>query len=337
LATTTSEEPPRKRGLAAVEQHREARSKIRWPPAKFWAYTALVLAVMGILHWKWSQGELESQRQQLMAKQRAVAAELGPRWLPLRDKIERWTVDLAKDNGPDLIDKDALAKFDFRDKAGLYLRMKEADATSGELIRKKAKDSLRDAFTSCLIKVGNADPIGGKECHHTRECMQGEFCNEQDHCSRPAQPFNLRVAYRTMNVLTDEWVRDAQDASTDIRLRLLEAGFDDTMRDDVPLAADLLTRAQYYLVVLDAGDAQKSLDQIELTAHTAKVGIWRLSDGKAVVKVKRDASGELLGGTPNVDPEALEARQRQANSCGLALQIRQAIGDQNAAATAPDL
>lgn len=335
-----TEEAPRKRGLPAIEQHREARSKFRWPPTKFWGYAGLVLAVMLILHWKMSQGELDSQRQALMAKQRAVAAELGPKWFPLREKIERWTLDLARSADPEIVDKEALGKFDFRDKPGLYLRMRAADATSAEEIRKKAKDSLRDAFTSCLLRSANPNPLAGKECKRTRDCEPGEFCNEQDHCSRPAQPFNLRVAYRTMNVLSDEWVRDVQEASTDIRLRLLEAGFDDTMRDDLPLAADLLTRAQFYLLVLDEDPpgvakpgAAPTLEQIELLPHTARVAVFRLSDGKTLLRIKREASGELLGGMPEIEPEAAEARQRQANSCGLALAVRSAIGDQSFAAT----
>jgi len=40
--------------------------------------------------------------------------------------------------------------------------------------------------------------------------------------------------------------------------------------------------------------------------------------------VRRRASGELHGATPH-NEEARKARQRQANSCGLALAVREAI------------
>jgi hypothetical protein len=330
------EEPPRERGLPAVHRAREARSKFRWPPAKFWGYTAIILAISAILHWKWSQGQVESARQKLMAKQRAVAVELGPKWVPLRDRVERWTLELAKDAGPEVVDRDALKDWDFRQLAGIYLRLRADEATTAEALRKNAGKSLRDAFTSCLMRVSNASPLAGAECRRTRDCPQGEHCNENDRCSRPAQPFNLRVAYRTMHVLSEEWVRDVQDASNDLRIRVLDASFDDTVRDDVPLAAELVTRAQYYLVVLDE-PTKEVLDTEALLGapHAARIAVWRLADEKLVLRVRREASGQLVGGMPAVDPDVLGARQRQANSCALALAVREAMGDTSAAAVPP--
>lgn len=338
-----SNEEPRKRGLPAIEQSREARRKIRWPSPKFWAWTGLILTATLILHWKRSQGEVESERNKLMARQRAVAAEFGPRWYPLRDKIEAWTLDLARTAEPEVIETEALKGWEFRDKPGLYLRLRVDEATSAEAIRKGAKDSLRDAFTACLLRANNPSPLAGAECKCTRDCPQGQFCNELDRCAPPAQPYNLRVAYRTLHVLSDEWVRDAQDASNDLRLRVLTASFDDTMRDDAPLAADLLTRAQYFLLVLDekpegpldVPDGGKLGEAIQAVAHPARVGIWRLEDGKLMLRVRRDAAAELLGGTPTVDKETLDSRQRQANSCALALAVRQAMGDASAVAVPP--
>ncbi|AUX22208.1 hypothetical protein SOCEGT47_027090 [Sorangium cellulosum] len=309
---------------------------MRWPSAKFWGYTAIVLAVSAILHWKWSQGQIESARQKLMARQRAVAVELGPRWFPLRERVEGWALDLARSAGDELVDREALKAWDFRELAGIYLRLRVDEATSVDAIRKNAQRSLRDAFTACLLRVPNPNPLVGAECKRTRDCQTGEYCNEADRCSRPAQPFNLRVAYRTMHVLSDEWVRDAQDASSDLRLRLLESSFDDTVRDDVPLAAELLTRAQYYLVVLDEpAEGATTTEALLAVPHMARVGVWRLSDGKPILRLRREASGNLIGGTPSVEASVLEARQRQANSCALALAVREAIGDTTAAAVHP--
>lgn len=333
------DEEPRLRGLASVAEAREGRKKLQWPSPKFWAWVGLILAVSFIFHWKWTQGKVESARQALLARQRAVAVELGARWYPLRDKIEGWTLDLARDAGAEVVQKETLEGWDFRDKPGLYLRMRAVDAKDAASIRAGAKDSLRDAFTSCLTRNANPSPIAGKECKRTRDCPSGEFCNEADHCARPAQPYNLRVAYRTMYVLSDEWMRDTQDASSELRLRLLTEGFEDTIRDDVPLAADLLTRAQYFLLVLDEGEAAAAPDAgtsateaLHGTPHPARVGLWRLSDGQLVLRIRREASGQLLGAPPAVEAAVLEARQRQANSCALALAVRQAMGDTSAAA-----
>jgi hypothetical protein len=325
--------PQRTRGLPAIEQARHLRAtKIRFPRTKFWAYAGLVLAITLILHWKYTQGENEHARQALLAQQRSVKAELGPRWFPLRDKVERWTLELAKEAGAEVVDKDALAGWDFRVKPGIYLRMRASDVKDVDAIRKGAKDSLKDAFTSCLVRVPNPNAIAGIDCRHTRECPSGEYCNETDHCSKAAQPFNLRVAYRTMHVLSDEWVTEVQEAGTDIRLRLFSTSFDDTVRDDMPLAAELLTRAQYYLVVLDeaakgadAGDG--SAEALQAAPHFARVGLWRLSDDKLVLRLRREAGGQLIGGMPSVDEKVMAATKRQANSCALAMAVRQAMGD----------
>jgi hypothetical protein len=332
------------RGLQAIEQSREARGKIRWPSTKFWGWAGLILVVSAILNWKWSQGRLESQRSELMARQRAVATELGPRWLPLQDRIEGWTMELAKEPGAEIADQEALKAWEFRDKPGIYLRLTADQGTSVESIRKGARDSLRDAFTACLMRASNPNPLAGAECKRTRECQRGEFCNELDRCTRPAQPYNLRVAYRALRVLTDEWVNEVQEVTTDLRLRVLAGSFDDTTQDDLPVAIDLLARAQYFLLVLDeiptnaalpATDAGSLGEAIQAVPHHARIGIWRLSDGKAMLRLRREASGQLLGATPMIEADVMAARQQQTNSCALALAVRLAMGDKDASVVPP--
>jgi hypothetical protein len=335
-----NEEKPRARGLPSIQQARETRSqgKSRVPSPKFWAYCGLVLAIGAILRWKWTTAEIDSGRQKLLADQRGVAAELGPRWLPLRDRIEGWTTALAREAGPEVIDKEALRKWDFRTLSGIYLRLPAAEAVTPEAIRTGARNSLRDGFTACLMKVPNPSATAGKECKRTRDCPTREFCNEQDHCSRPAQPFNLRVAYRTMRILETEWVRDVQAVDTELRLRLYVTSFEDAVRDELPLAAEFLQQALYYLVVLDeaplgtgAPDGGSIAEVVQGTSHHARIAVYRLADDKLVLRIRRDTGSELMGGAP-VDPAALAARQRQANSCALALAVREAMGDSGAGA-----
>jgi hypothetical protein len=345
-------EGPKGRGLPSIQKAREERAsgKGRWPSPKFWAYGGLILAISLILHWKWSSGEIERSKQKLLADQRAVKAEIGPRWSepaerggrPLRTRVEAWTMDLAKGAGPEVVDKETLAKWDFREHAGIYLRLRVEEAGSVEDIRKGAAGSLRDGFTSCLMRVKNASPTEGPPCKRNRDCPAREFCNEQDHCSRPAQPFNLRVAYRTLNILSDEWVRDVQGIDSELRMRLFQTSFADAVRDDLPLAAEVLAQAQYFLVLLDetpkgtTAPPGASLDEVvQGVPHFARVAVWRLSDDKPVLRVRRDAGGELIGTSPEVDTKVLEARARQANSCALALSVREAMGDTAAAGVPP--
>jgi hypothetical protein len=344
-APSDQDDKPRNRGLPSIQQARDARAegKTRWPSPKFWAYAGLVLAISAILHWKWTDSEVEHTKQKLLADQRGVAAELGPRWFPLRQRIEGWVTGLAHDTGPEVIDRDELSKWDFRTRPGIYLRLRVEEAQTPEDIRTGARDSLRDGFTACLMRVANPSATQGRECKRTRDCPTHEFCNEQDHCSRPSQPFNLRVAYRTMHILTDEWVRDVQASDTELRTRLFVTNFDDAVRDELPLAAELLTQAQYLLVVLDetpqgtpsAADAGTMEEVVQGLPHAARVAVYRLSDDKPLLRVRRDAGGELIGAAPQGPTEAMAARQRQANSCALALAVRQAMGDTGAAVVPP--
>lgn len=359
-----NEQKARNRGLPSIQEARDARSegRTRWPSTKLWGYAALILAVGFILQWKWTGSDVERGRQKLLADQRGVAAELGPRWLPLRDRIEKWTMALAAGapqaphGASDVVEREELARWDFRVLPGIFLRQRAEDATTPEAIRAGARESLRDAFTACLMRVPNANATAGKACKRTRDCPARESCNEQDHCSRPAQPFNLRVAYRTMHILTDEWVRDVQAVDSELRLRLFQTSFEDAIRDDLPLAAEFLTQAQYYLVVLDetppgmplpppvAADAGAPTtvawnEALQGVAHFARVGVFRLSDEKMLLRVRREVGGEggfeLLGAQVAIEPSVLAARQRQANSCALALAVREAMGDTTAATVPP--
>ncbi|MDI1483217.1 hypothetical protein QHF84_41860 [Polyangium sp. y55x31] len=300
------------------------------------------MAVTVIIQWKWSQGRLESERSGILAKQRAVVAELGPRWFPLRDRIERWTVDLAKEPAPDVVETEILKAWNFRDKPGIYLRLDADQATSADAIRKAANDSLRDGFTACLFTAENKNQLSGKECKLTRDCAFGEICNELDRCAPPAQPYNLRVAYRAMRILSEDWVREAQETSGELRLRALTSFFEDAVRDDIPIAVDLLTRAQYFAVVLDetppnfqvpAGMSKS--EALRGVPHASRVGIWRLSDNKLVLRVRRTPDVELKMAGAQLDERVVNAQQRQALSCALANAVRDAMGDTQAGVVPP--
>jgi len=338
----------RVRGLKSVQVARQSRTKMRWPPAKYWGYGGVVITLMIIFHYKSSLSELDRMRSTLLGKQRFVKTEIEPKWTPLRDKIEGWTQALASGPTEDFTDKEALAGWTFRDKKGVYLRLRAEDAQSPDTIRKAARDSLRDAFTSCLTLVPNENPLAGHACKHSSECARGEHCNELDHCARPAQPFNLRIAYRAFQVLNDDWIKQVQEGG-EMTVRALSGTFDDLVREDMPMATDLVREGQYFLVVIDEKaeneppppppgstvSASNPTEVRQALPHFARIGVWRTSDDKPIVRLRRETEGTLLGGGGGLDPEVAEARQRQANSCSLALAVRTAIGDNNAAAVPP--
>ena len=344
-------EGPPARGLKSVEASRAERNRVKRPPLRVIAWFLIVTLVALALYFRHSAGQLDRDRQRLLADQRAVESELGKIWFPLRDKVEGWTVELAKediapaDAASDKVDRDALASFPFQELSGLYLRLRADQAATPDSVRQAAQTSLRDGFTACLMRTPSGDPMAGRECNNSTECEPGQLCNEFYHCAAPGQPYNLRLAYKTLFVLTPEWIKDVQDVDSDLRLRALRGTFDQANRIEFPVAVTLLTSAKFFLVVVDekpappaapagadAGVAQEDEEAAAGKLHPLRVGLWRLSDGKQLLRMRRTADPKLResAGSIAVDPGARAATLRQAQSCELAQEVRCAIGDPGA-------
>lgn len=339
------------RGLRSVEASRAERNKVKRPPLRVIAWFLIVTAVALALYFRHSAGQIDRDRQRLLADQRAVESELGKIWFPLRDKVEAWTVELAKADIPttdatsDVVDRAALADFKFQELAGLYLRLRADQATDAESVRKAAQRSMRDGFTACLMRTPNGDPVAGKECRASIDCEPGQLCNELQHCAVPGQPYNLRIAYKSLFVLTPEWIKDVQEVDNDLRLRALRGTFDQANRIEFPVAVTLLTGAKFFLVVVDekptppgappgsdAGPSAEDEDTLAGKLYPIRVGLWRLSDGKQLLRLRRNVDPKLResAGAIAVEGAARAATLRQAQSCELAQEVRCAIGDAGA-------
>jgi hypothetical protein len=351
--------PPTTRGLPSVAEARRARKRLTRMPGRFWLWSGVVLVAGFVIWWKREEGEIQRMRSELLARQRATVAELGPRWFPLRDKIEAWTIKCATGT-EEVIDEPTLRSWDFRSLPGIYLRLGLQDAASPQSIRKAARRSLRDGFTACLLLVENPNPLAGPACESNKDCPPRQHCNEFERCSEYAQPYSLRLAYKTMWLLTDEWVDEINATTKELTMRGAVASFDDWNTYDIPVAADLLTRAKYFLAVVDepapADDAEPAdggapaheprgeeqpadeddptgpavSPSIPTAPHPARVCAWRLEDDRQVLAIRRHAAGRFVGGATSVDAPTMAARQRQANSCALALEVRAALGDDTA-------
>jgi hypothetical protein len=353
------------RGLPSLAETRRRRGRTSWLPPKFWAWSAVILGASLVFWWKSEEGKIQGMRSELLARQRAAVAELGPRWFPLRDKIEGWTRECAAFADDEVVDAAALRGWDFRTQPGIYLRLAEPDTETTERIRAAARRSLHDGFTACLVTVPNPNPLSGPACTSTKDCPPRQHCNQFDHCAPYAQPYNLRLAYKVMWLLTDEWVDEVNSITKELTMRGAVASFDAWNQYDITVAADLLTRAQYFMVVVDepvegqvtasggqapeqdtawrlaekkgevfrggAADEVGRNESIPSVPHKARICGWRLEDGRQMLALRRDAAGRFVGGAAGVDVRVLEARQRQANSCALALEVRAAIGDDTSA------
>lgn len=286
------------------------------------------------------ESRIQSARNELLAKQRAIVAELGPRWYPLRDKIEKWSRECGGDLKPG-VDPAAGKTWDFRTMPGIYLRLSQEATTTGKSVREAASKSLHDGFTSCLLLTAQIEPTVGRLCHTTAECAPGQLCNDFRHCASHSQPFNLRIAYQSLHVMSDEWVTDIQGITKHLVVRGATATFEDVIRFDIPVATDLLQRAEYFMVVVDEQPLENPAAEkdeggitendasdrsISVEPHVARICVWRLSDDKRMLAVVGNAAGELVGGPAETNSRTRDALRQQANSCALALDVREAMG-----------
>lgn len=332
------------RGLSAVEASREERNKVKRPPLKVVLWFIMTVAVALVLYFRWEANQVESARQKLLTKQREAVAVFGQQWLDIRGDVERWTAEIGGRAEPDLVDKDALAGFDFRNLSGIYLRVRKDQARDPETIKEAAMGSLRDGFSSCLMHNKADPPMVGKECKDSTECEVGQFCNEYARCAKPGQPYNLRLAYKAFTTLSPEFERDVRAAENNLSLRALDLAFEEAKRVDLPIAADLLAKAQFFLVVVDerpppvsapskegedAGPSPEDVDAARGVTYPSRVGLYRLSDKKLLLRVTRDPKVELkvmTGRMPSEDVSVAASIQRQAQSCALANEVKIAAG-----------
>jgi hypothetical protein len=269
-----------------------------------------------------SSRQLQEQKSALLAKQRAAVQEIGGRWYPLRDKLEDYVLRSAGKYEGDVVDPEAL-DWDFRSQPGIYLRLRLQEATTVEALRRTSKESLRDGFTGCLLRHGSPAATG----EVTDAGPYGD------------QPWNLRQAYGAARILSNEWVEGVKDAENELRLRVFAQQYDKAVAQEIPLAADIVTRAKFFLLILDedpadATDATNLTDggavteeSLQLVAHPSRVHLLHLKTGKELVRLRRtgQASYVFAGEGTVADEETRSAMQRQVNNCSLASQVSDAL------------
>lgn len=339
------EEKPR--GLPSLADARAERRRaivggkvrVRAMPPQFWLWAFLALGVVSVVYWKFAQGKLEGQKSAVMAKQRAMAKTLGVKLLPLRDQVESFAQSLSKGAVRDEVAE--AARYESLAKApSVYLRLRQENAQSPEVIRKAAVRSLHDGFTSCFfIRDKVQSPVAGKACQSPADCASGELCNEYDHCGPPPEPFNMRLAYRSLRVLSSEWTNELHQAESELAVIAYERDLDRVTQEDVPVAAKILARAKHFVLVLDedpptglpetnvdqdAGGYESDEERVQRVPHFVRVGVWELASGKRLLRVRRRAEGRVVpvGKQVVTRPETVNAQQRQAVSCALALELK---------------
>lgn len=302
----------------------------------FWLWAAVVIGAILVVYWRYEQGQLQSQISKVMARQRAAAQVLSP-ILPFRDHVEHWAVELAKKPDPKFVAQ-GTSLDRISESPGVYLRLRIESAKDSASIRKAAVASLHDGFTSCFfVRTTVVDPASGPACKAPKDCQPGLLCNEYDVCAPPPEPYNMRLLYRALRVLSDEWSAELREATSDLGVTAYSRDLDSVARNDVPIARRIVERAKYFTLVLDeappagvpddAPDAGETKEErLQRAPHHARIGIWDLTTNQSVVMWRAQAAAQLVQmGRAVTRRDSLAAEQRQANSCQLALDIKAAI------------
>ena len=340
----TTQRISRERGLPSLNQARAERQR-RMVAGRFglrgqlmphfWLWTGVVLAAFSVIYWKIAQGKLLSQKSAVMAKQRAVAHTLIPAVVPYRDRIEAWVQELAGPWQGDRVDRSATLGV-VQTAPGVYLRLRIDNAREAKRIRKAAEVSLHDGFVSCMfIRAGAPDPSQGPPCKSPGDCAPGLLCNEYDVCSPPPKPYNMRLAYRALRILSTDWTDELHLSNNDLEVRLRERDLERVAHDDVPIAVQMFQTARYFTLVLDEdpkGGLPAPLDKketeeqrVQRAPHAARVAVWEFSSGRQLVRVRREVAARAVPvGERTAEQHSEASQQRQVNSCALALAVKEA-------------
>ncbi len=321
---------PRDIGLKAIRDVRIERTASKYGRFTGKPMLVAILAVLSgvLVAWLYRDRSLETQKEELLSKQRAALTTVGAEWNPLRDMIEKTTVGAAGPYKGDFVDPE-IAKWDFRSLPGIYVRLRAEDAKDPALLRKKAEDSARDSFVGCLLRENNPSAAARAR----GESDAGSGWNDQ--------PWNLRLAFYATRILTDEWVNEVKNAEDEIHLRVFVQQYDKAKTEEIPLAIDIVKKAQFFLVVLDedvaeakelAPDAGRNAgkvteQELQQLPHPTRVHLIDVKRNKEMLRLRREPGAEFrfVGERPVRDPRVLAAMRRQVNNCALADEVLAAM------------
>ena len=179
------------------------------------------------------------------------------------------------------------------------------DTNSVAQIRKAAQASLLDGFTSCLFVSPTGLQTQGTACRTTSQCLPGQLCNEWNVCAAPPRPYNMRLAYRSLRVLTTEWSDELQQAESELAVDAYDRDLDSVAKHDVPVAVEIMNKARFVTLVIDedpvgglakpaAGSMETAEEQLQRLPHFARIGIWDLATRTPLLRLRAEAAADFV-------------------------------------------
>src|SRR5262249_15958855 len=127
-----------------------------------------------------------------------------------------------------------------------------------------------------------------------------------------------------------------KDSDDDLRLRVFTEQYDKAVREEVPLAIDVVRRARFFLLVLDedvpeaapfADGGALTEAALQMVPHPAPVHLFQLPRGREIRRLLRSGDARVVPAGERVvtDSETRDAMQRQANNCALARRVQEML------------
>ena len=145
----------------------------------------------------------------------------------------------------------------------------------------------------------------------------------------------MRLAYRSLRVLSSEWTDELHEAESDLAVNAYDRDLDSVAKHDVPVAVEIMNKARFVTLVIDEdpaeglpkqepNDPETPEQKLQRLPHYARVGIWDIASKTPLLRLRAQAAADFvaMGGHPTVSQDTLNAQSRQANSCALALAVR---------------
>ncbi len=272
---------------------------------------ASLVSLVALFYYYSYRKDLTGERARILKERRRLADDISNDYGTMRAKVEPWAIELAtKPFGVENVDVEA-KNLTWRERPSIYLHVRAEDAKTPELVHAAAKLSSLDGISSCLLRVkGSYGPWGWGEIVARAEMLGSDFTT------------------------------DVRDTDNDLRLRNLAYALDQYRQNDFPFARDGLRMAEYVIVAIDedpgqvpgsslAFGADASIAQkIASVAHPVRLAIYRLTDGKELLRVRRTADAQVLQvqGDPTAPGAGLEIRRMQALGCAMANEALEAAG-----------
>ncbi len=321
---------------------------------RFWLFTFAGLFVFGVVYYRYAQSELNAAKRDVLRKQKAVAAALGPEVGALRERLDEWLVWLASDAA-------RFGSFEAADlqhlpeSASIYVRMALGQAEQEQERRKAIEKSRHDGFTACLFVDRNGGQAEGPPCRTTAQCEAGLMCNQWSVCEEPRPPYDMHWLQEALVVVDQGWV-DALEASQNAyEVRAMDLQLGEVSKHQVPFAAAMARRSKFFAAVLDEetaagapaaigakpelGDAgveapvESLLEQVRAAPHWVRIGLWSLESSQLLAALRLRAEGRVVSVGPArhraprsaTELRVARAQLRQANDCSLGVQLRERI------------